>query len=134
MFDMKDDSVLKASGSFTGGIGGKSDVCGSLLGSSMILGAALGMGRGEKTMEKMAPAIMNAGRFYDWFVNEFRSSKCRDILTRFGNGVFYDFGIPEQAKAGTEAGVLEKCDNLVQTSVTRAASMILDAQEAAGKN
>jgi len=130
---MKDDSVLKASGSFTGGIGGKGDVCGSLLGSSMTLGATLGMGRAEDSMEKMGPAIMKTAEFYDWFVSEFQSAKCRDIITRFGNGTFYDFGIPEQAKAGTEAGILAKCDDLVQRSVTKAAEMILDAQEAANK-
>lgn len=133
MFDIKEEGVLKAASALTGGIGGKADACGSLLGSSMILGVQLGMGREEGTIERMAPAIMKTAEFYDWFIKEFQSSKCRDIITRFGNGVFYDFGIPEQAKAGTEAGVLAKCDDLIQRSVTKAATMILDAQEAAAK-
>lgn len=133
MLDMKDESVLKASGALTGGIGGKADACGSLLGSSMMIGMAMGMGREGKSMDRMFPCVIKTAEFYDWFVKEFESSKCRDIITRFGNGTFYDFGIPEQAKAGTEAGVLAKCDDLIQRSVTKAASMILDAQEAANK-
>ena len=133
MFDIKDEAVLKAAGALTGGIGGRADVCGALNGGSMILGVTMGMGREGESMEKMVPAIMKAGEYYDWFAKEFRSSKCRDIITRFGNGVFYDFGIPEQAKAGMEAGVLEKCDNLVQDAVTKVAGMILDAREAAAK-
>ena len=130
---MKDESVLKASGAMTGGIGGKADVCGALSGGSMILGATLGMGRGEETMEKMIPSIMKAGEYYDWFVKEFQSAKCYDIVSRFGNGTFYDFGVPEQAQAAVEAGILEKCDDVIQRSVTKVASMILDAQEAENK-
>jgi C_GCAxxG_C_C family probable redox protein len=133
MFDMKDEAVLKAASALTGGIGGKADVCGALTGGSMMLGVTLGMGREGESIEKMVPAIMKTGEYYDWFTKEFQSSKCRDIITRFGNGTFYDFGIPEQAKAGTEAGVLEKCDNLVQNAVTKVAGIILGAQEAAGK-
>jgi C_GCAxxG_C_C family probable redox protein len=133
MFDMKDEAVLKAASALTGGIGGKADVCGALAGGSMMLGVTVGMGREGESIEKMVPAIMKTGEYYDWFTKEFQSSKCRDIITRFGNGTFYDFGIPEQAKAGTEAGVLEKCDNLVQNAVTKVAGIILGAQEAAGK-
>jgi C_GCAxxG_C_C family probable redox protein len=133
MFDMKDESVLKASGALTGGIGGKADVCGALSGGSMILGAALGMGRGEESMEKMVPSIMKAGEYYDWFVKEFQSPRCFDIVSRFGNGTFYDFGIPEQAQAAIEAGILEKCDDVIQRSVTKVAEMILDAREAGEK-
>lgn len=133
MLDMKDEAVLKASGALTGGIGGKADVCGSLLGASMMLGAALGMGRGEETMEKMIPSIRKTAEFYDWFVKEFQSAKCRNIVTRFGGGTFYDFGIPEQAEAAAKAGVLAKCDDLIGRAVTKAAEMILDAREAKEK-
>jgi C_GCAxxG_C_C family probable redox protein len=132
MFDIKEEAVLKAASALTGGIGGKADVCGALAGGSMMLGVVLGMGREGESIEKMVPAMMQTGEYYDWFTKEFRSSRCYDIITRFGNGTFYDFGIPEQAKAGTEAGVLAKCDDLVQQSVVKIAGMILDAQEAAG--
>lgn len=129
---MKDEAVLKASGALTGGIGGKADCCGALLGGSMILGVALGAGENEG-MQRMVPALKKAAEYYDWFVKEFQSSKCYDIVSRYGNGTFYDFGIPEQAKAATEAGVLAKCDETIQKAVTKVAGMILDTQEAAGK-
>ena len=130
---MKDEAVLKAASALTGGIGGKADVCGALAGGSMMLGVTVGMGREGESIEKMVPAIMKTGEYYDWFTREFQSSRCYDIVSRFGNGTFYDFGIPEQAQAAIEAGVLEKCDNLVQNAVTKVAGMILDAREAAGK-
>ena len=133
MFNMKDEAVLKASGALTGGIGGKADVCGALAGGSMMLGAALGKGRDTESIEGMIPALMNAGQYYDWFVKNFQSAKCYDIVSRFGNGTFYDFGIPEQAQAAIEAGILEKCDDVIQRSVTKVAEMILDAKEAADK-
>jgi C_GCAxxG_C_C family probable redox protein len=133
MFDMKDEAVLKASSALTGGIGGKADVCGALAGGSMMLGVTMGMGREGESIEKMVPAIMKTGEYYDWFIKEFQSAKCYDIVSRFGNGTFYDFGIPEQAQAAIEAGILEKCDDVIQRSVTKVAEMILDAREAAGK-
>jgi C_GCAxxG_C_C family probable redox protein len=133
MLDMKDEAVLKASSALTGGIGGKADVCGALTGGSMMLGVTMGMGREGESIEKMVPAITNTGEYYDWFAKEFQSAKCYDIVSRFGNGTFYDFGIPEQAQAAIEAGILEKCDDVIQRSVTKVAEMILDSREAAGK-
>jgi C_GCAxxG_C_C family probable redox protein len=132
MLDMKDESVLKASGALTGGIGGKADCCGALLGGSMILGVALGAGENE-SMERMVPSLMKAAEYYDWFVKEFLSSRCYDIVSRYGNGTFYDFGIPEQARAAKEAGVIARCDETIQKAVTKVAGMILDAREAADK-
>ena len=126
MLDIKDESVLKASGALTGGIGGKADVCGAVLGACMMFGLALGMGREGESIEKMIPSMMKAGEFYDWFVKEFRFARCRDIVTMYGNGTFYDFSIPEQVQAAMKAGVIEKCNRLIQKSVTKAAEMILD--------
>jgi hypothetical protein len=127
-FDMKDEALLKASGAMTGGIGGMADACGSLIGSGLILGAVYGLGRkdGDEGMPKLFESIKQAADFYKWFKNKHGSSSCRDTVTKFGNGVFYDFGIPEQAKAGTEAGVLEKCTVLVEDNCARVAELLWD--------
>jgi Putative redox-active protein (C_GCAxxG_C_C) len=135
-FDMKDETLLKAAGALTGGIGGKHDACGSLLGSTLILGSVYGRGRkdeGDKGIAKIQKSIKQAGDFYKWFKGEQGTATCREIVTKFGNGVFYDFGIPEQAKAGSEAGVVDKCNKLVQDSVSRVTEILWDERHK-GKN
>jgi hypothetical protein len=68
-FDMKDDILLKASGAMTGGIGGRSDTCGSMIGACLMLGAACGRGRGdiEDGMQKLGKSVRQAADFYRWF-------------------------------------------------------------------
>jgi Putative redox-active protein (C_GCAxxG_C_C) len=112
----------------TGGIGGMADACGSLIGAGLILGAVCGLGRedGDQGMPKLGASIKQAGDFYKWFRDKQGSANCREIVTRFGNGVYYDFGIPEQAKAGIEAGILEKCTLLVEDNSARVAEILWD--------
>lgn len=126
---MKDDSLLKASGAMTGGIGGRADTCGSMIGACLILGAVCGRGwqdEGEKGMEKLMESIKQAADFYRWFKEDTGAVTCRDIVTKFGNGVFYDFGDPAQAKAAFEAGVTQKCIQHVQKVVTKATEILWD--------
>ena len=125
---MKDDSLLKASGALTGGIGGLADTCGSMIGASMILGAACGRGRQdvENGMQKLGKSVRQAADFYIWFKEETGTVNCREIITRHGNGTFYDFGDPAQAKAAWEAGVAQKCVELVQKNAAKAAEILWD--------
>jgi C_GCAxxG_C_C family probable redox protein len=129
-FDLKDEALLKASGALTGGIGGQSDTCGSMIGASMIIGAVCGKGRqdgdDEKGIKKLFESVKRAADFYNWFKEEHGTVNCRDIVTSYGNGVFYDFGIPEQSKLAREAGVFDKCVEHVQKNVTRAAEILWD--------
>jgi hypothetical protein len=123
---MKDDILLKASGALTGGIGGLADTCGSMIGATLILGAVCGRGRQdvENGIEKLGESTKQAADFYRWFKEDTGAVTCRDIVTRFGNGVFYDFGDPEQAKAAFEAGVAQKCVQHVQKVVTKATEIL----------
>ena len=126
---MKDDALLRASGALTGGIGGMADTCGSMIGATLILGAVCGRGRqdeGEKGMEKLSESVRRAADFYRWFKEDAGAITCRDIVTNFGNGVFYDFGDPAQARAAFEAGVAQKCVLHVQKVVTRATEILWD--------
>lgn len=128
-FDLKDEALLKASGTMTGGIGGLGDVCGSMIGANLILGSVCGRGRqdeGEKGLEKLQESIRQAADFYTWFKEDTGAVTCRDIVTGFGNGTFYDFGDPEQAKAAWEAGVAQKCGEHIQKIVARAAELLWD--------
>ncbi len=126
---MKDEALLKASGALTGGIGGLADACGSMIGATLILGAVCGRGRqddGDKGMEKLGESIRQAADYYRWFKRENGTVNCRRLLTRFGNGTFYDFGDPEQARAAWDAGVGQKCVELVQKNAARAAETLWD--------
>jgi C_GCAxxG_C_C family probable redox protein len=126
-FGLKDDNVFKAASGLTGGIAGLNDVCGALLGSSMMMGVVFG--RGEKEAEnkdKLMESMMLAGKLYKWYEKEFGSVKCRDICTRFAGGVFYDRNVPWQAELMKEAGVEGKCDELAQKTAAKAAEMIWD--------
>lgn len=127
-YDLKDEALLKASGALTGGIGGLADTCGSMIGAVLVLGSVCGRGRkdGDKGMPKLGASIKQAADFYKWFKEKEGSANCRQIVTKYGNGKFYDFGIPEQAKAGTEVGVFDKCTKLVQDNVAEAADLIWD--------
>lgn len=125
---MKDEALLKASGALTGGIGGLADTCGSMIGATLVLGSVCGRGRqdGEKGMPKLGASVRQAADFYIWFKGEKDTVNCRKIITRHGNGTFYDFGNPEQGKAAREAGVFDKCVELVQNNATEAAEILWD--------
>lgn len=125
---MKDEALLKASGALTGGIGGLADTCGSMIGACMILGAVCGRGRqdGEKGMEKLGKSVRQAADFYKWFKGVKGTVNCRELITGYGNGTFYDFGIPEQAKAAWDAGVGQKGIEQVQMVVTKATEILWD--------
>ena len=130
-FGIKDDTLLKAAGSFTGGIGGQNDVCGALIGSCMMLGAAFGRGR-QDDMPKLRASIMQSGEFYKWFKKEFGSVKCRELLTEFGDGVFYD--LHDTSHAEQVKNVMEKCDLLVEKVAARAAEILSESKESEKKD
>ena len=115
----------------TGGIGGQADTCGSLLGSSMILGEIYGIDKHTvRDMEHMVDAIMKTGAHYNWFVEQFKHPSCRGVVTMFGDGVFYDMGIPEELQKATEAGVVDKCTDLVESVVERVIDQVWDDVQA----
>lgn len=122
-----DGSVVRASTTMTGGIGGQGNACGSLLGSAMMLGLVYGRDRDSlQDMGKMGNSIGQAARLYEWFEQKFGSPACRDIVTAFGNGVYYDMGVPEQIELAMKAGVLDKCNNLVEETVAYMVDRLYD--------
>ncbi len=128
-FDLKDDGLLKASGALTGGIGGLADTCGSMIGAAMVLGSVYGRGHedeGEKGMRKLGESIRQAADFFIWFKGKKGTVNCRNIITKHGNGKFYNFGVPEEAQAAREAGVFDKCVELVQDNAAEAADILWD--------
>ncbi len=129
-FDLKDEALLKASGALTGGIGGLADTCGSMIGATLVLGSVCGKGRqdadDEKGLKKLFESVRQAADYFIWFKGEKDTVNCREIITRHGKGTFYDFGKPDQAKAAREAGVFDKCVELVQNNAAEAAEILWD--------
>jgi len=111
----------------TGGIGGMADACGSLIGATLMLGSISGPGRqDEQGMPKLGKSIMLAADYYKWFKEKKGTVSCRDIVTEFGNGKFYDFGDPKQAKEAGEKGITQKCDQMAADNTAKAAEMLWD--------
>ena len=134
-FGLKDDALLKASGALTGGIGGLNDTCGSMIGATLMLGSVCGLGRQDLPggRGKLWASVVKAADFYKWFKKEKGTVNCREIITKHGNGVFYDYSDPEQSLAADEAGVTEKCIQLVENNAGRAAGIIWDELHGEGK-
>jgi hypothetical protein len=122
-FDLKDEALLKASGALTGGIGGLADTCGSMIGATLILGSVCGRGR-DNGIPKLADSIRQAADYYIWFKGQMGTVNCRDIVTKYGNGTFYNFSDPEQMKLAFKAGVVQKCSELVQNNAAEAAEIL----------
>ena len=128
VFDMREDKLFKAASGLSGGIGEMRDTCGALLGPCLMLGMVYGRGRDElENQEKMNESYIPVAKLYKWFEKEYGSTTCKEIITRHGNGVYYDATVPWQRKLAREAGVFKKDNDLVGRSAARAAEMIWDA-------
>lgn len=125
-FDLQDESLLKGSGALTGGIAGMADTCGSMISVALILGSVCGCGRneGDKTIEKLHYSMDRAREFYEWFKLQKGCTTCNTILNENAGGVHYDFTDRQQIIAAIEAGVLEKCKDVVANNAAQAAGML----------
>ena len=129
-FDMADSSVFKAASGLHGGIGGMGDVCGSLLGASLMLGLMCGSGPEEpdKPGAKDVPTQL-VGQFYKWFKKEFGSVKCRIIRARFERELNQDIrtrGLTDEEK---QPALFARCDELTAKTAARAAEILWDIIE-----
>ena len=118
ILQLGDNAVARAATAMTGGIGGQGDACGCLLGAAMITGMIYGID--QHTIEdkrRMSAAIGKTTLLYNWFKQAHGSARCRDIVTGFGDGVYYDMGIPEQAEKARDLGIDKKCGDLVEKTV-----------------
>jgi len=131
---IEDDNLVKAASAMSGGIGGMTDTCGALLGAAIMLGAVSGSGRDDVgNMEKSMEIRTQAGKLYKWFEKEYGATTCLNIRKIFGGGVFYEWHVPWQAELAKEAGVMEKCSDMVEKTTAKAAEMIYDATETEAK-
>ena len=127
---MRDDNVFKAASGLHGGIGGMRDVCGSLLGASMMLGLKHGGGPEETdNLEKNNDSTQLVSQLYKWFKKEFGSVKCRIICARFEREINNETDAPGQAESDKQARLHAKCDELAAKTAARTAEMLWDTTE-----
>jgi C_GCAxxG_C_C family probable redox protein len=134
-FNITDSSVFKAASGLHGGIGGMGDVCGSLLGASLILGLVCGAGPKEpakrKTEEPEKPGGKDTptqlvAQLYKWFRKEFGSVKCRIIRARFERELNQDIRLGDLTDEAKQTDLFAKCDELTATTAARTAEILWD--------
>ena len=132
-FGISDESAFKAASGLHGGIGGKGDVCGSLMGASLMLGlmsgrsiAASGKLKEHPNPAEDAPTRL-VGELYQWFKKEFGAVKCRIIRGKHEKEV----DAARDARGLTEEERMQRiharCDELCGKTAARAAEMLLEA-------
>ena len=139
-FGLKDEGAFKAASGLHGGIGGKRDVCGALLGASLMLGLMFGSRVEEsgKPKQPHKPGELDTstrlvGELYKWFKKEFGSVKCHSIQKRHINEVNDEpdaMGLTDMERMQR---VFSKCDRLAAKTAAKAAEMILGATETGEK-
>lgn len=99
--NINNDTALKISNGFGGGMGRKQEVCGAVSGAIMVLG--LLYGRGEKDgPEKQETTYLKVRELIDSFKEEFNSVNCKELLsgcvlmTEEGQKQFKDNGLKER--------------------------------------
>ena len=129
----QNDDVVKAASGFGGGIGMMADTCGALVGSGLVLGLIHGRtredilyGEEEAQLARLRGSITPVAELYRWFQAEYGSTTCKEIRTRFGNGVFYDFTDPEQKEMYDKLDILGKCSDMVGRAAAKVTEMLWD--------
>ncbi|MGD0919242.1 MAG: C-GCAxxG-C-C family protein [Thermodesulfobacteriota bacterium] len=137
-FNITDSSVFKAASGLHGGIGGMGDVCGSLLGASLILGLVCGAAPKEptkrETEEPEKPGAKDVltqlvAQLYKWFRKEFGSVKCRIVRSRFERELNQDIhnrGLTDDEK---QTVLFARCDELTAKTAARAAEILWEIIE-----
>lgn len=139
-FDLRDNSTFRAASGLHGGIGGKGDVCGALLGASLMLGLMFGkdLNKSNKPMQPHKPGELDVplrlvSELYKWFKKEFGSVKCRSIRKSKEKEVDAEpdaAGLTDMEKMNR---IYEKCDRLTGKTAARTAEMIYDEMTKTGK-
>ena len=134
---IKDESAFRAASGLHGGMG-RGDVCGSLLGSALLIGLVCGKDIAEsgKHKEPAGPpeggppppetATRMVGEIYDWFGKEFGSVKCEVVRGRHEQEVNADPGTSKLSDAKWMERVHAKCDELCGKTAARAVELLWD--------
>ena len=128
---MYNESLFKAASGLGAGLAYKGDVCGALLGGYMMLGLKLGLRRDEiDCKEKLHASYPAVQKYYDWFKEEFGSTKCHEIRDKLSEGLNYDHLEPKQREQALYDELHRRCDKLTGKAAIKTTEMIWDSLEA----
>jgi hypothetical protein len=100
------------------------DICGALLGATLVLGQIYGRRQSEiESYDKMIDSLLPVGKLYKWFEKEYGGVRCRDVRTKT-MGVCWDTKIPWQKEEALKAGMYEACSEVAGKVARRVVEMI----------
>ena len=130
IYGNRDENIIRAASGLHGGIGGMNDVCGALLGASIMVGLMCCKTGEASNPEKKELATQTVGSLYKWFEKEFGTVKCRDITVRFRKEINEDINTRDLAEPEKVAEVFKKCDDLAGRTSAGTVEMLWDILEA----
>ena len=126
---IKDESAFRAASGLHAGMG-RGDVCGSLMGASLMIGLVCGKSIEESGQPKEhtgppwgAPTRL-VGEIYDWFEKEFGSVKCRDVRGKYDEEVKVEAGGKKLTDKEMIDRVHVKCDELTRKTAARTVELL----------
>jgi C_GCAxxG_C_C family probable redox protein len=132
-FGLRDEGSFKAAAGLHGGIGGRQDVCGALLGASLMLGLMFGSSVEESGKPKTPPSpgeldlpTQLVGELYKWFKKEFGSVKCRSIQVRHTKEINAQPDAAGLTDMERMQRMFKKCDQVSGKTAAHTVEMIWD--------
>ena len=124
------DKLIQASALLSGGMGMMGEICGSLSGSLMAIGLAMGQygGQNLEDREGFYRSLAAGKLFYQRFLEQEGSVLCRHLQAR-ALGRYYPMMEPYGYKGIVEKNVYIKCAQLVGRVARLAAGFILEQRE-----
>lgn len=122
-FELKADQTIPALMLFAGGIAGNGETCGAVIGSLLAIGFYFEP-MNQKEIEKIGSSGKYGGLFFDKFIKEFHSTRCKEIV-KHQYGKYYDLSDPKEKELFKEDSQRSrKCIEVVKKAVLIASDII----------
>ncbi len=128
--DIENNNVIRAATGLADGIGLTGNGhCGALSGGVMAISYLFGRKREDfNDITKLLKANILSKELHDRFIEKHSTCRCEDIQkATFGR--FFNLYDQEQMKAALEAGLLDKCSDIVGDTARMATEIILREQQ-----
>jgi C_GCAxxG_C_C family probable redox protein len=127
-FNLEEDGILKALTPFPG-IALRGETCGAVTGSLMMIGLILGRDREHLSdWQAYIKSLSPARKFCYLFESQAGGTACSEIVeARFGRK--FDLADPNDAVRWFNCGALEKCGDVITSSVCITAQIIHESGE-----
>ena len=133
ILQLGDDEVIKASLVLGGGVARNGEVCGALIGATMVIGLAYGSHKLENAFfgqitdvsRKYLEAMEKAATLCDSFKQTFGALRCYDVQ-KVIYGRSWDLRNPEDREEFLKPHIHERCGKVVKVAARLAAEILLE--------